>query len=487
MEEIHLSASLSRIGERALFSPFPKISSIYLESTVPPYLHSDAFYQNANPKPTLYVPFGCKELYEAANWKYYTTIVEMEESSVSPIINFVDASVKALCVTNWDTDGDGELSEAEAAAVIDLGTAFCWNSRITSFDELKYFTGLRCINSQAFMGCTSLASVTIPDGVASIEHAAFHSCKNLSTITIPNGVIVIGDEAFSQCSGLTSVLIPNSVTTIDYLAFYDCSGLTSIDIPNSVTSIGETAFERCSALTSVNISSNVSFIGDGAFSMCVNLANISVDAMNQYYDSRNNCNAIIDTRTSTLIVGCKNSVIPEGVTSIGNLAFFYCRGLTSIDIPNSVTSIGSSSFNECRGLTSITIPDSMISIGENAFLNCTGLAVINMSDNLEYIGKDAFRETAWYENQADGLIYAGKVAYRYKGTMPDNTAISLKEGTLGIAGAAFLFCAGLISITIPSSVTNIGNEAFEYCKNLVSVSIPNSVITIGDRAFRSCI
>ena len=202
--------------------------------------------------------------------------------------------------------------------------------------------------NQLIVGCMNSV---IPNGVKSIGSSAFSGCSGLTSVTIPNSVTSIGSSAFSSCSGLTSVTIPNSVTSIGSSAFFGCSRLTSVNIPNSVASIGSNAFYNCSGLSSVTIPNSVTSIGSSAFYNCTSLTSIKVEKGNQYYDSRNNCNAIIEISTNTLIVGCQNTTIPNSVTSIGSNAFYNCGGLTSVTIPNSVTSIGNSAFYGCSGLT----------------------------------------------------------------------------------------------------------------------------------------
>ena len=275
------------------------------------------------------------------------------------------------------------------------------------------------IGSKAFIECSGLTSVTIPNSVTSIGGGAFFGCSGLTSVTIGNSVTSIGSEAFRYCSGLTSVTIPNSVTSIGNYAFSGCSGLTSVTIGNSVTSIADEAFYGCSGLKSVTIPSSVTSIGSTAFCGCSGLTNISVASGNAKYDSRNNCNAIIETASNTLIAGCKNTIIPNSVTTIGDFAFAACSSLANVTIPNSVTTIGQGAFHSCSGLTSVTIPNSVTTIDVSAFLDCTGL-----------------------------------------------TSVTIGNSVTSIGNYAFWGCSGLTSIVIPNSVQTIGDDAFSGCTNL---------------------
>ena len=212
----------------------------------------------------------------------------------------------------------------------------------------------------------------------------------IKKVVIKNGVTSIGYWAFEDCTGLTSITIPNSVKSIGGSAFYNCTGLTSVTIGNSIESIDGYAFSGCTGLRSVTIPDSVRSIGNYAFCYCSGLTSISVSLGNTVYDSRNNCNAIIKTKTNELIVGCKSTVIPDSVTRIGKGAFEGCTGLTSVTIPDSVTSIGEDAFRDCTGLTSVTIPDSVESIGNYAFSGCTGLTSVTIPDSVTSIGKYAF-------------------------------------------------------------------------------------------------
>ena len=175
------------------------------------------------------------------------------------------------------------------------------------------------------------------------------------------------------------------------------------------------------------------------------------------------------------------------VTSIGSYTFTGCLNIRSIvEIPNSVTSIEDCAFYNCDGLTSIEIPNSVTSIGEKAFYDCSELRSIIIPNSVTSIGDRAFEGAFWYRNQPDGVVYVGKVLYKYKGTMPSNTSITIKEGTLSIASNVFYGCTGLTSVEIPNSVTSIGEKAFYNCSSIESIEIPNSVTSIGIRAFYNC-
>ena len=285
-------------------------------------------------------------------------------------------------------------------------------------------------------------------------------------------VTSIGTSAFNECTSLTSIEIPISVTSIGYNAFFDCSSLTSIEIPNSVTWIGNRAFYYCLGLTGIEIPNSVTSIGKCAFSWCESLTSIVVDSGNTKYDSRNGCNAIIETASNTLIAGCQNTIIPNSVTSIGDDAFGGHTSLTGIEIPNSVTSIGDGAFNGCSGLTSIEIPNSVKSVGYYAFAGCSSLtSIVVDSGNTKYDSRNGCN--AIIETASNTLI-AG-----CQNTIIPNSVTSIEEW-------AFIGHTSLTSIEIPNSVTSIGDDAFAYCSSLTSIEIPNRVVWIGNSAFAYC-
>ena len=444
------------------------------------------------------------------------------------------------------------------------------------------------IAGKAFMDCTGLTSVVIPSSVTDIYFGAFLNCTSLASIEFQgsptnigegafnntawfnnqeDGVVYLGNiaykykgaissddivlkdgttqicpGAFNGYSGITSIEIPNSVTNIGSYAFYG-TGIITIQIPNSVTNIGSYAFQDCRGLTSISIGSGVCEIGDDAFNRCTAIEEIRVDKNNAKYDSRNNCNAIIETESNTLIIGCKNTIIPQSVSNIGERSFMFCSGLTSIDIPDGVTTIGGHAFYQCNNLASLMLPSSLTKIDYQAFQDCTQLKSINFSEGLVNIENSAFYgcssiqsvslpnsltsigsgafcgcssltsieipqkitnigESAFYGctsitairfNCSEIGAWFGENKYEYGSYSfyPYDYVKKIQNVTIGqhvqkIGDNALYNFTGLTSIEIPNSVTTIGEKAFAGCTSLASVNIPNGVTSIGDWAFYGC-
>ena len=244
---------------------------------------------------------------------------------------------------------------------------------------------------------------------------------------------------------------PEEIVTIVYDGtnsdeIKNVSGKVNVIVKDGVTEIGSEAFSCCSGLTSITISESVTKIGDEAFFYCSNLESIKVDENNRVYDSRENCNAIIEKSSNKLVIGCKNTKVPSGVTSIGARVFSDCNSLASIMLPDSMRYIGDDAFYRCSGLQSITIPSGVTSIGEAAFCGCSGLTSITLPETVTRIGRGAF----------SGCSYL--------------TSITIPEGVTEIGDSAFFYCSALTSITIPESVKEIDYLAFSYCDNLTNIT-----------------
>ena len=448
----------------------------------------------------------------------------------------------------------------------------------------------------AFEHCTGLTSVTIPGGLTSIGESAFYNCTGLTSVSIPDSVASIGRSAFSNCTGLTNVTIPESVTSIDECTFSGCTGLTSVTIPDSVTIIGMEAFLGCTGLTSVSIPSSITSIGWCAFDGCSGLKDVyymggEEDWLAIYIYDYNNylTNANIHYNSAgpntppteeipngleyevyddyVKITGYSGAAtkltipnkikgkpvteigyafydchdltsisIGSNVTKISECAFFYCSGLTEINIddnngyyksqdgvlfnksmteliqypagnerttytiPYGVTKINDAgimygwgdgevygTFVDCDNLRCIIIPNTVTYIGDSAFTFSDNLYDVVIPDSVEYIGMSAFLGTAIYRDTSN---YVNEVLYIGNHLIDVDSQISgwyyVRPGTKTIAGGAFEYCSELTGVTIPYSVTSIGNSAFGLCDGLTSITIPSSVMSIGAWAFECC-
>lgn len=326
------------------------------------------------------------------------------------------------------------------------------------------------IGPAAFKNCNSLTGMTLPNALNSIGSSTFQDCKVLTSLVLPNTVKTIGNAAFRDCSGLTNVNIPDAVTRIEGNTFHGCSSLTSITIPDSVTFIGAHAFTDCSSLTSLTIPSLVSVIGQYAFSGCSSLTSITVASDNPYFDSRENCNAIINSESNVLCFGCSNSFIPNTVTAI-DYGAFWGAGITSISLPNSVTEIYSDAFTECTSISKITVADDNPKYDSRN--NCN--AIIETASNTLVVGC----QNTFIPNT---VTVIGERAFRGHSEI---TSIAIPNSITLIDEYAFFQCNGLSSVAIPNSVTTINADAFRECKKLKRVSLGSSVSYIAERSFYS--
>ncbi len=517
---INLPSSVESIGEYA-FANCSGLTTIYAERPLPPTIYGNTFLNMVHSNVTVNVLCGALSDYKNAEiWS------GLSFNYVDPCnIVFADANVKAICVTNWDTNRDGELSYTEAAAVTNIGTVFRDNTSIISFNELQYFTGLVGLTTYAFEGCSQLTS-----------------------IILPNSIIITTNGTFSGCSSLTSVTLSSSLQRIANSMFQDCSALTHIDIPATVTTIGQDAFKGCSSLTSIVIPASTTTIYNTAFNNCHSLQSIVVEPENTVYDSRNACNAIIKTETNELVIGCDNTEIPDDVVTIGANAFYGRSQMTTIVLPASVTSIGSTAFMGCGGVMEMhvnaTTPPSLgngvfggspaaVNPGIPVYVPCESIedyqnttgwsSFTNYQESDEFIcfadpEVKAICVAHWDTNDDGQLSYAEAEVVGYVALLNvfknNTTIVTFNElqyftGLNGIYSTAFEGCTSLQEVTLPtnthivasraffgcSALRYVGNletvqtisaKAFMYCTALTGLSFGPNLTTIGDDAFNGC-
>ena len=366
------------------------------------------------------------------------------------------------------------------------------------------------IGSQAFFLCSSLTKVAIPDGVTSIGSGAFQGCTGLTNVTIPETVTSIGYAAFWECASLISLTIPASVTSIGTDALYGCDNLSAIEvdplnpayssvdgvlfnkspdtlmkfpgtkagsyvIPNRVTNVDNLAFNGCSGLISITVPSSTTNLGNRPFLECARLAAIAVDELNPTYSSVDG--VLFNKSLDTLIKYPQDKpgsyIIPNSVTNVGNEAFLFCSGLTSVTIPDGVTNVGISAFSQCTNLTAIEVDP----------LNPVYRSVdgVLFNKNLDTLTKYPAAKPGNYTIPES----VTKIRIQAFNGCTELTSVTIPNSVRNIEDATFGGCFALTNVTLPNSVIGIGNGAFRDCTSLTSITIP-SVLIIGNRAFQGC-
>ena len=399
------------------------------------------------------------------------------------IISFADANVKSICVNNWDTNSDDELSLSEAAAVTDLSGVFKSTS-ITSFDELRFFTGLTSIAANSFNGCSNLTTITIPESVTSINISAFADCVALKSVYLSEGLTSIRSTAFKGCTSLTTLVIPKSVSSIGSQAFAE-TGLSSVTI--LCNEIGSNWFANITTLTNVVLSENITTIGNSAFKGCTGLTDFQFTNV-----------ATIGSSAFEGCTGIKSLVFPASVTTIRNSAFKnsgletitlhtpivgagWFRDITSLKnviFGSEVTDIKDQAFEGCTGLSQIDIPQGINTIGIRAFYGCTNITSVVIPQSITKISSSAF--------EGGGLrkltIHTKEIGDRWFDNLQTLTEINFGDEVTRIGKYAFSKCSGLTSLKLTSNITTIGDFAFSG-SSLATLTIPATVKSIGSSAF----
>ena len=331
-------------------------------------------------------------------------------------------------------------------------------------------------------------------------------------------VTMIGGYAFNKCSALTGIDLPNTIKEISRFSFMGCTALSHINIPDSVTFIGGQAFQSCRSLTELFIPASVQNIETMAFSYCYGLTSIVVDENNSYYDSRENCNAIIGKNRNELLAACVNTVIPNSVKRferdafngftwltevdmpdslefIGINAFYGCTGLTNIDFPSTLTTISDAAFAGCTGLTEVVLPESLQTLGGNVFMDCPELTSLFIPANVTSIGGSLLaRDTKVNSIVVDprNTKYDSRdncnaiIDTRYNRLIEGCNYSTVPEGVRHIDSGAFAYCDKISDMELPSSLYTIGYGAFRGCSSLTSIHVPEGVAQINAEVFRDC-
>lgn len=294
-------------------------------------------------------------------------------------IQFADPQVKSICVENWDKDGDGELSKSEAAGVVDLGMVFRRNDRITSFEELEYFSGLKEIADSAFAGCVNLKGIKLPESVTVIRQRAFVDCAELLLSSLPPRLVSIKNHAFAGCAKMPLTSLPETITEIENWAFARCGSITLTSLPPDLSIIDGGSFSECIGVTPDKLPEKITYIGDWAF-------------YNDKYFNPESIPSGVKEIGKFAFQGCESlswTSLPSGLMEIGEYAFWFCFKLKLSGLPSKIFTLREGTFENCYSLEKMALPHDLERIGPRAFANCL-LAEITIPEDVRFIGSQAF-------------------------------------------------------------------------------------------------
>ncbi|MBQ2521777.1 MAG: leucine-rich repeat protein, partial [Bacteroidales bacterium] len=396
-----------------------------------------------------------------------------DEPDPEDIIQFADPIAKYACLDRFDTNGDGEITYAEAAAATSFSGLFNDWPSVKSFEEIRFFTGVTSTEN-VFTGLTQLDSITIPAQITTL--GTFKNCSSLKKVVLPAALSSLPQDCFSGCTALAKIAFPENLTAIPINCFQNCTALQSIVLPSKVAGIGSGAFTGCSALQTIVFPAGLTSLPASCLSGLGSLTNIVLpeslgEVPNNCFQ---NCSALeaIDLSSavkrigSSAFSGCtslKTMLLPAALTTLNSDCFSGCRALEEITFSEVLTAIPNNCFKNCSLLESLTFPSSVSSIGSGAFSGCTALKTVILSSGLKTLPDACF---------------SGCSALK---------TVIFPEALTAIPNQCFKNCTSLETITIPASVTRLGWNSFEGCTSLFYISLPENLTSLGQYTFRNCI